>query len=262
MQLQKHLDQGRLLYLTHSADAIAVCENDYYRWMVFSSTDPLNQSECVVQSVMNTRKPWLLTLPHHIAMMLPLLFFRPKSVVELGLGGGNLGRFLHHVHADIHLHSIEYNADVIRCYQDFFNPENIPVTLIEDEGSHWLTHQKEVEFDWLICDIYKQQIAEKDKTISQLTSLTENLTDDACLTLNLPDVSDDTINLCLTVLQQLQSNHNVIYFHIPNYLNIIIHLIPKHWHTHKLNNSKKSYLNNRLFARWRNFWLHGKKTNV
>jgi spermidine synthase len=260
MQLQKHLAQGRLLYFTRSTDAISVSENDHYRWLAFGSQNTAQES--VIQSVMHKRKPWQLTLPHQTAMMLPLLFFRPKTVVELGLGGGNLGRFLHHTCHDVELYSIECSSDVITSYKKYFNPNNIPVNLIENDGSTWLQQQKNVEFHWLLSDVYQQQLQSFDKTINQLEVLTDHLNDDCCLSINLPDASDSEVNLCLTVLQQLQSNHHIVYFHVPNYLNIIIHLIPKHWQTYKLKNNKKSPLAKNVFSRWREFWLHGKQTNL
>ena len=72
MQLAKHIDNSKLLYLSQSygnksADAISINENNYFRWIAFGD---------VIQSVMHKRKPWLLTLPHQTMMLLPLLFFQ------------------------------------------------------------------------------------------------------------------------------------------------------------------------------------------
>jgi len=253
MQLEKHLSQGRLLYLTKEGDAISVSENDHFRWMAFND---------VVQSIMHKRKPYLLTLPHQIALLLPLLLFRPKNIVELGLGGGNIGRFLMHLSTEINLTSLEYNPQVINCFTDYFNPGRQPIYIIHADGLRWLDQQDANDIDWLICDVYRSEEFGFNSIIKQLEILTSRLNEQACLSINLPDVSDEEINLCLTILQQLQAKHHISYFHIPNYLNIVIHLYPKHWPLHRLlkQGAKRNdinYLPQRVFKRWRKFWPHG-----
>ena len=144
MQLAKHLAQGRLVYLSQQQDAITVSENDYYRWMVFSE---------VVQSVMHKRKPWQLTLPHQIALLLPLLIFRPTRIIELGLGGGNLTRFLQHLSADIMLTTIDHSQEVIDSFSQYFNPEKVDMDITCADGMTWLAQQDASDIDWIICDV-------------------------------------------------------------------------------------------------------------
>jgi len=253
MRLEKHLSQGKLLYLTKQEDAISVSENDHFRWMAFND---------VVQSIMHKRKPHLLTLPHQVALMLPLLLFRPNKVIELGLGGGNLTRFLRHLSPEIEVTSLEYNPQVINCFTEYFNPEQLRLSIIHSDGLSWLTQQDEHDIDWLICDVYRSEEFGFDSIIKQLEVLTGKLTRESCLSINLPDISDEEINLCLTILQQIQVEHDISYFHIPNYLNIVIQLYPKHWSLHRLlkqsaKRNRNSYLPQRVFNRWSQFWKHG-----
>lgn len=249
MQLAKHLAQGRLVYLSQQQDAITVNENDCYRWMAFSG---------VVQSIMRKRKPWQLTLPHHIALALPLLFFKPTRIIELGLGGGNLTRFLPHLSADITLTTVDHSQEVITCFKQHFNPEDALFELICADGMTWLSQQQTKDIDWIICDVYQSQELGFDCIINQLETLTNKVAAQACLSINLPDISDHDINLCLTVLQQLTPNHHITYFTIPNYLNIVIQLTPKHWQLHRLiKRNKQCYLPKVVSQRWRSFWPHG-----
>ena len=253
MQLAKHLAQGRLVYLSQQQDAISVSENDYYRWMAFSD---------IVQSVMHRRKPWQLTLPHQIALMLPLLFFKPKRVIELGLGGGNLTRYLQHLSNDIALSTIEYSPQVIEGFEQHFNPELVPLNIVCADGMSWLAQQSAQEIDWIICDVYQSKEFGFDAIVKQLETLTSKLDAQSCLSINLPDLSDNDINLSLTILQQLQPEHHITYFNIPNYLNIVIHLTPKNWALHKLiKRNKQSYLPKVTLQRWRKFWPHGQQLN-
>lgn len=253
MQLAKHLAQGGLVYLSQQQDAITVSENDSYRWMAFSD---------VVQSVMNKRKPCQLTLPHQIAIMLPLLLFRPARIIELGLGGGNLTRFLQHLSPDIMLTTVEHSQDVIDIFTQYFNPEQVYLDITCADGMTWLAQQNASDIDWIICDVYQSQEFGFDVIVKQLETLTSQLNSQACLSINLPDISDNDINLCLTILQQLQPNHHITYFNIPNYLNIVIHLTPKDWQLHRLlKRNKQSYLLQVTMQRWRKFWPHGLQLN-
>ena len=141
MQLAKHLAQGRLVYLSQQQDAITVSENNSYRWMAFSD---------VVQSVMNSRKPWQLTLPHQIALLLPLLFFKPVRIIELGLGGGNLTRFLQHLSPEIMLTTVEHSQEVINSFTQYFNPEQAELDIVCADGMTWLAQQNASNIDWII----------------------------------------------------------------------------------------------------------------
>jgi spermidine synthase len=252
MKLEQHLSQGKLLYLSKHEDAISISENDHFRWMAFND---------VVQSIMHKRKPYSLTLPHQIALLLPLLLFRPKNIIELGLGGGNLTRFLTHLSAEIKLTSLEYNQQVISCFAEHFNPDKAAMNIIHNDGLSWLAQQETQHLDWVICDVYRSDEFGFNSIVKQLEILTSKLNSQSCLSINLPDISDDEINLSLTILQQLQISHHINYFHIPNYLNIVIHLYPKHWPLHRLLKQgarrNNSYLSQRVFNRWRTFWPHG-----
>jgi len=252
MQLTKHIQQGSLLYFNCEDDAISVSENEHYVWLAFGD---------VIQSVMLKRKPYQLTLPHQSAMLLPLLFFKPKEIVELGLGGGNLSRFLKHLDTELTIQSIECNKTVITCFDRYFNPENISIQVHCDRSENWLLQNQAAAIatlDWLVCDIYQTQLADFSQTMTQLESLVSVLSANSCLSINLPDSSDEEVNLCLTVLQQLLTDHQVIYFHIPNYLNIVIQIIPAHWQLFRLlKRNSHSYLPNHLFLKWRIFWQAG-----
>ncbi|GAA6171551.1 SAM-dependent methyltransferase [Colwellia sp. KU-HH00111] len=254
MQLAKHIAQGNLLYLSQSNQRLSVSENAYYRWLAFASPE----GEQVIQSVMLKRKPWRLTLPHQTALMLPLLFFKPNRIVELGLGGGNIQRFISHLSSAITIDSVEHYSEVIDCFNQFFNPQSNPVHLIYSDSTQWLL-QNTLIYDWFICDIYQQDIQSYNSAVNQLTHLTRHITPSTCLSINLPDATDQEVNLLLTILQQVSRDHNITYFHVPNYLNIVIHLLPKQWQIYKRSKRNSySYLPKSIFSKWQNFWQHGK----
>jgi spermidine synthase len=254
VKLSTHIAQGELIYLSNDENKISIAEDEHYRWLAFGDT---------IQSIMHKRCPKKLTLPHQIAILLPLLFFKPKTMLELGLGGGNLGRYIRSLHDDIALTSVELSANVIECFHRYFNPNAQPFDITQTSAMLWLTNNnKPVEYDWLICDVYQHHTGSFQEQVQLLTALVDNLTLHGCLTINLPDSTDQEINLCLTILQQLQNSHQIIYFHIPNYLNIIIQLIPNHWNISKLSKkTNRSYLPITTYKRWQKFWPHHHAVN-
>ncbi|MCI2285729.1 hypothetical protein L3081_23055 [Colwellia sp. MSW7] len=258
MQLAKHVTQGKLTYLSQGDESISVYENDHYRWLTFGNAVSYNKDAQIIQSVMLKRKPWKLTLPHQTAMMLPLLFFKPDNMVELGLGGGNIQRFIQQVSKEITIHSIEHSTVVIDCFKQFFNPQNNQTQITHSDSVQWL-QQNTTDNDWYVCDIYQNDIQSYQNTVNQLEHLSANIKPTSCLSINLPDANDTEVNLLLTILKQLSTHHDITYFHIPNYLNIVIHLIPKQWQIYKrIKRNNHSYLPNNTFSRWKTFWQHGK----
>lgn len=258
MKLNQHLAQSQLIFLENKHNAqISVHEDKYYRWLAFDD---------VIQSVMLKRRPEKLTLPHQYAALLPLLFFRPNNIVELGLGGGNLTRFLAALHPNIHITSIELSPTVIQCCSQYFQLPKPNIKIEQTAALAWLNKNsisKEQAIDWLICDVYQHHTHSFEERVKLISALVENLDAFACLTINLPDLSDSEINLCLTILAQLQSTHNIIYFHIPRYLNVIIHLTPKSWPiNHLKKRNKNSYLSKTSYQRWRKLFAHHLTTSL
>jgi len=255
MQLAKHVAQGKLTYLSQGKETISVSENEHYRWLAFAG----NHGEPIIQSVMLKRTPWKLTLPHQTALMLPLLFFKPKSMVELGLGGGNIQRFIHNISQKTTIHSVENNSIVIDCFNQYFNPNDNQVHVIYNDSKQWL-HDNSFDYDWYVCDVYQQEIQSYDNAVNQLENITAKIKANTCLSINLPDATDTEVNLLLTILKEISMDHEITYFHIPNYLNIVIHLIPKDWQIYKrIKRNNHSHLPKNVFLRWKKFWQHGKK---
>jgi len=248
MQLAKHIAKGQIIYYHQGNELLSVSENQFYRWLCFDD---------VVQSVMLKSKPWRLTLPHQTALMLPLLFIQPEKIIELGLGGGNLARFLKHHLPQLQLYTVEYLQPVIDCFSQYFNPEMKTFNIQNSAALDWIYHHKSLKADWVICDIYHSQ-----QTISDSIMLTNNIlktaNKGAVLSLNLPNPSDDEINYFLQKLRQEYPEREIVYFHIPNYLNIIIHIFPT---SLKISNGRLStagsLLPSILIKRWGTFWRHG-----
>ena len=244
MKLAAHLQQSKLLYLKQGVENLSVAENTHYRWLLFDD---------VVQSIMLKRKPYKLTIPHQYFLMLPLLFSYPKNIIELGLGGGNLVRFLNHISPTSKIISIEHNQQVIDCFTAFFNPQKIQQPIFNTSFELWLAKKnKHQPCDWLIYDIY-QTGEEPQNFLKQITRILKKVNCNSWLSINLPDLGEHDLNIALLHLSSLKNTREMRYFHVPNYKNIIIHLTPEEVAL----TTKNSLLPPYVISRWFTLWLHG-----
>jgi len=243
MKLTAHLQQSKLLYMKDGPENLSVAENDHYRWLLFDN---------VVQSIMLKRIPHKLTIAHQYFLTLPLLFMAPKSIVEFGLGGGNLVRFLDHLLPTVKIFSIEQNQDVANCFEQFFNPQTIKQTVIIKPFELWLTRQKKQLKDWVIYDIYQSE-ADPQIFLKQISLVMNKLHNDSWLSINLPDLDEHELNIALLHLSSIKESRDMRYFHVPQYKNIIIHLSPI-----KISNKKNIQpLPIFMSQRWSKLWQHG-----
>ena len=243
MKLLPHIKQGNVVHFLRSPTmSVTVMENQHYRWLTFDNT---------VQSIMLKRIPHKLPLPHQTALCLPLLWYSPQQVVELGLGGGNLLRFIQQVNRHSQLISVEPEPEVIKIFQQFFNPNSCDVTLVNNTAQHFLHSATMKTSDWLICDAYPD--------ITALTEVLAILPYNAQLkviSINLPNFPEEKIEQVLAQLAQWKDSYHIRYFEVPHYTNIIIHLVVK-----SLNISAviKSNLPHYQQKRWQQLWQYGKQ---
>ena len=230
MPLTKHLEQGQLLYFTRNPNAITVSENNYYRWLAFDD---------VIQSVMNKRHPSRLTLPHHFAILQPLMTFRPATITEFGLGGGNIARFIRSLSLEIKYQVIESDLKVIHCHQQFFNTEQAYIQIEHENAMRWLRQQRlkqapiNVDYHWFIYDIFQHSDVHVSATNEALYLLIEQLTVTQALTVNLPFVSAVELSHLVTLIHATQPQHRLTLYHVPHHQNKVLHLLPGLEHQQK-----------------------------
>ncbi|WP_281559384.1 hypothetical protein [Thalassomonas sp. RHCl1] len=250
MRLPTQFQQKKLLYFNQEREAISVYENAYYRWITCSR---------VLQSLMLKSRPWQLTLPHHNALLLPLLFFRPKQVIELGLGGGNLSRFLKKIAPAIDLLTIEYEQNVIDCFLRYFNPLSQENQIIHADINHWFKHHSSGKHSWIIYDIYQPPKVPNNPPDTLLQLLLKTLTPDSCFSINLPEPSTPELTLLLKQLSHRHTSHRLYYFTVARYRNVIIQLLPKSWQLNGTGYLAGGYLPPKLIPPWLKCWQAGQE---
>ncbi|QOL26010.1 hypothetical protein LP316_01465 [Thalassotalea sp. LPB0316] len=223
MRLLNHITRGKVIRLVNQPkQRLAVIEDPHHLWLTFDN---------IIQSVMLKRQPHRLLMPHQQALLVPLLFHTPKSVIELGLGGGNFTRAIKHLLPEVKLTTAENDQDVITLFHEFFNPQALSLT-IEHITGEALLQQHHSAIDWVVCDIYDQQnhnfLEQVKRSITEQQSPTY-------WTINLPNMPEKSINRLLAELKQLTSSlirqngqsYQISYLEIPRFKNIVIYLLPE-----------------------------------
>ncbi|HDZ8829645.1 TPA: SAM-dependent methyltransferase [Aeromonas dhakensis] len=138
-----------LLHLsTKPQRRLTVQENAHHRWL---------EIDGVVQSAMSLAEPATLCLPHQqvIACLLP---GQAASILELGLGGGDLTRYLRRRWPDARHECVDLDEEVITLYQLFFQPEQgsqRTPTLHQADALAFL-EQSEAQYDLILLDLFSQ----------------------------------------------------------------------------------------------------------
>ncbi|MCG9697634.1 fused MFS/spermidine synthase [Shewanella sp. Isolate11] len=97
-------------------------------------------------------------IPQHTylqAMLLVLLYKKPKRVIILGLGGGGLIHALRHFDRAIKITAVELRSAVIDIAQRYFQlPSGKKLTLIHQDATEFLVQREHKQVDVIFADIY------------------------------------------------------------------------------------------------------------
>lgn len=94
-----------------------------------------------IQSSMNLHNPTQLVLSYSQTMMAWLLFAdAPRTVLQIGLGGGSFARWLAHYFPQTQQVAVEINPQVITIARNQFclPPENECFEIVETDGAHYI----------------------------------------------------------------------------------------------------------------------------
>jgi spermidine synthase len=108
------------------------------------------------QTAVNLADPMDLVIPYTRAMLLAALVQpEPKNILQIGLGGGGLNRFLRNMYPQASLTTVELDKEVLTMAERYmgFRPDERDRVLIDD-GRASLKKQK-AKFDWIFVDAFR-----------------------------------------------------------------------------------------------------------
>ena len=183
-------DSELLFSASDEEETIEVRQWQQYRW--------LHLGDKSVQALMDINAVEEIILPNMQAMLVTLLFqSKPTHLLNLGLGGASLERFLHTHFPELAITSIESNKKIIELAKDyFFLPKRIDVKY---EKADEFVQKTTQTFDIILCDIFiadNQAGCLYDESFYQAMSSCINK--DGILAMNiLPESEEDVVNVLL-----------------------------------------------------------------
>jgi spermidine synthase len=137
----------RIHSISDNHGPIEVFDDGACRYLSFGDDD---EQSCVLKA-----QPYIPQVQYIQAMLLPLLYRRPRDVTLLGLGAGALASCLHRRFRSLTLRAVELRPKVIEVAQRFFDlPQSPRLTLHSGDALAWLQQPALQPTDLLLCDLY------------------------------------------------------------------------------------------------------------
>gem|GEM_PF-2942382 len=198
---------------------VEVWQNKAFNWLCVGDE--------TIQSVISRQYSYKLVslLYQHMAAAV-LLTHQPRSILFLGLGGGDLSRFFYHYWPQINQEGVEINSEVIEVAKTYFSlPPRLKVH-----------HQNAIEFVSLVPNIQKDLIFVDLFSGSQMSKHSIDLTFLAqcyqCLTphgvmvinISFPDEKHYINGL----FQIRQISKKTLFLSVPDYNNLLVFILGQH----------------------------------
>lgn len=170
---------GKEIFRQHDEyGTIQVYDDGNKRFLAFGDND---EQSCQLKS-----NPALLQHDYSQAMLLVLLFKRPRSMIMFGLGGGSLPAALHQALPELQLRVVELRRSVVKAAYRFFQfPRSERIEVFTEDASEFLDRDGVKKTDLLFSDIYSDEGLDLQQTQPWFIERCHQLlTDDGWLVLN------------------------------------------------------------------------------
>jgi spermidine synthase len=173
------MSSGKEIYRCYDEyGSITVLDDGNKRYLSFGDGD---EQSCQLKSA-----PFQLQHDYTQAMLLVLLFKKPRSMVLLGVGGGTLVSALHHFIPDMKMHLVELRPKVLDiAYKYFHLPRDKRVTVSIEDASEFLELSDAPKADLLFSDLFGSEGLDLQQTQGWfIERCSQLLSDDGWLVLN------------------------------------------------------------------------------
>ncbi len=157
---------------------ITVLDDGNKRYLAFGEGD---EQSCQLKSA-----PFQLQHDYTQAMLLVLLFTKPRSMILLGVGGGTIVSALHQFLPNMTMHLVELRPKVLDvAYKYFQLPRDKRVSVSLEDASEFLESSEVAKADLLFSDLFGSEGLDLQQTQSWfIERCAQLLNDDGWLVLN------------------------------------------------------------------------------
>lgn len=211
-----------ILYRMDSGElSVEVRQHQELRWLHINGVS--------IQSVYSIDSPVVIFNPVTAFMLCATSFTtEPKDILNIGLGGASIERYLLESLPDTAVHSVESSELIIHIAREFFElPYDYPVfNLSADDFIDNIEHK----YDLILCDIFENELHPDCLLESQFYEhLCRILTVDGTFTINLlSDNEEELIEILKairmhfphTFLVKIEAHNNVVVFARKNHISV------------------------------------------
>jgi len=140
------------------------------------------------QSAMNLAAPCQLTLSYTKAMIAGLLFIdKPRSILNVGLGGGSLPKFMLCHYPESRVDVVEIREKVVKIAYTYFQLPRVPrLNVLVCDIRTYFRKVKTRSYDMIFLDAYNREgLSDSIQTFSFMNTCMEHLNPDGVLVANL-----------------------------------------------------------------------------
>ncbi len=214
------IDQLSNPQLVAEQGQIKVFENSLFRWLCFDDEE-------AIQSCMLKNNPARLNLPYQLFMMMWQLLVntQPSTACLLGLGGGDMVRYLRKNFPSMKLQIIEYDSDVAKLASEYFliQPEQNQLTVEIADAKEFIKNSQ--QHDLLFIDIVADnKLPDFLFTESFWQHCYQKINDDGVMIINFISESENKFLELLKILRN-KFGHLPLCMGVPDHKNIVL-LVP------------------------------------
>jgi len=177
----KRIYQGRLVHRCEDElGLIEIVESASHRSLHFGTQEK--------QSAMDLKSPRVLVLSYTKAMMTGLLFFDSlNTVLNIGLGGGSIPKFIVDQYPECRIDVVELREKVVQvAYQYFELPRNPRLTIYISDIVNYFKSSRIKTYDLIVLDAFDQHgMSDSIKGVTFLNACRKRLNPGGILVVNL-----------------------------------------------------------------------------
>ncbi len=182
----------------------------------------LHTDHHTIQSAINLDHPERMPLPYMHAMMAALLFQPPPaSCLLLGVGGGDLIRYLHHHLPNCNITAVEQDARMVQIsHQYFLRPLADNIAIHVNDATEFIKKYQNAN-DWLLIDLYGNSLPPPLNTTTFYDNCHAALSNSGMLVMNLLTNNADEFKSIVWKIRR-RFKQQTLCLNIPQHGNIII----------------------------------------
>lgn len=195
---------------------VKVWQNEAFNWLC--------AGDDTIHSIISRHSPYRLVSPFHQHMAAVLLLkHQPRSILFLGVGGGDLARFFNHYWPQAQLEGVEINSEVIKAAKIYFSLP-LQLQIHHQKAEDFVSAMPPIQMDIIFVDLFSSsQMYKQNNYFEFLSHCFHCLSPQGVMVINL-SYSEEILYI-ENLFQIRQLTKKTLYLSAPNYNNLLVSVL-------------------------------------